>query len=272
MDLDLSSYFSQATMKYRSSSQLARRVTETWATDNLYCPRCGLPLQPYKNNTAVYDFYCGHLDHKLLLQAYPQDDFQLKSVRSFPFHHFPYRIIGAEYNTTIRSLEQGAFPSLILLHYSLKEKEVQDGLFIHRLSVTANSVVKRKPLSQLAERSNWIGSEILLTSIPDMGKIPMIQDSSIIPKETVMSRWASVERIFRGNLEKRGWISDTLLAVDTLPMTFSLDDVYSFQPYFQRNHPSNKHIKDKIRQQLQILRDRGYLKFVGRGRYQKTRT
>ena len=32
-------------------------------------------------------------------------------------------------------------------------------------------------------------------------------------------------------------------------------------------HPENKHIKDKIRQQLQFLRDRGYLKFINKGKY-----
>lgn len=51
---------------------------------------------------------------------------------------------------------------------------------------------------------------------------------------------------------------------------FSLDDVYAFECEFSTLHPNNKHIKDKIRQQLQILRDRGFLKFVSRGEYQLT--
>ena len=49
--------------------------------------------------------------------------------------------------------------------------------------------------------------------------------------------------------------------------TFSLNDMYSFENYLKIKHPENNNIKAKIRQQLQILRDRGYLKFISRGKY-----
>ena len=32
-------------------------------------------------------------------------------------------------------------------------------------------------------------------------------------------------------------------------------------------HPDNRHVRDKIRQQLQVLRDLGLVEFLGRGRY-----
>jgi type II restriction enzyme len=35
----------------------------------------------------------------------------------------------------------------------------------------------------------------------------------------------------------------------------------------QAKHPSNNNVKAKIRQQLQFLRDKGVLDFVGRGQY-----
>jgi type II restriction enzyme len=34
-----------------------------------------------------------------------------------------------------------------------------------------------------------------------------------------------------------------------------------------RLYPNNKHVKPKIRQQLQVLRDHGYLEFESKGRY-----
>ena len=49
---------------------------------------------------------------------------------------------------------------------------------------------------------------------------------------------------------------------------FSLEEVYAFENFLSLKHPNNKHVKDKIRQQLQMLRDRGYLKFLSRGKYQ----
>jgi len=37
-------------------------------------------------------------------------------------------------------------------------------------------------------------------------------------------------------------------------------------------HPKNKHIPDKIRQQLQVLRDHGIIEFLGRGEYRIKRS
>jgi type II restriction enzyme len=48
---------------------------------------------------------------------------------------------------------------------------------------------------------------------------------------------------------------------------FSLDEMYRFENDLSKKHPDNRHIKEKIRQQLQILRDSGYLEFLGRGKY-----
>jgi hypothetical protein len=53
-----------------------------------------------------------------------------------------------------------------------------------------------------------------------------------------------------------------------LPRTFSLADITARKEYFQRHYPDNRFIEAKIRQSLQVLRDQGTLKFLGRGRYQ----
>ena len=48
---------------------------------------------------------------------------------------------------------------------------------------------------------------------------------------------------------------------------FELDDVYAFEDRLSGIYPNNRHVKQKIRQQLQVLRDHGYLDFVSRGSY-----
>jgi type II restriction enzyme len=48
---------------------------------------------------------------------------------------------------------------------------------------------------------------------------------------------------------------------------FTLDDMYGFAGELQRKHPQNAHVKPKIRQQLQVLRDAGLLTFAERGHY-----
>jgi len=69
----------------------------------------------------------------------------------------------------------------------------------------------------------------------------------------------------------KGWLLDVMLCVDNIgKRKFTLNDIYAFENELSRLHPQNKHIKDKIRQQLQFLRDKGYLDFVSRGYYQLT--
>ena len=46
---------------------------------------------------------------------------------------------------------------------------------------------------------------------------------------------------------------------------FKLSDVYKFEEYFKKKFPNNNFVKDKIRQQLQVLRDKGILEFKWNG-------
>jgi type II restriction enzyme len=45
--------------------------------------------------------------------------------------------------------------------------------------------------------------------------------------------------------------------------TFNLGQVYEFESKLGSMHPRNSHIRDKIRQTLQYLRDDGELSFLG---------
>ncbi|PYT58190.1 MAG: hypothetical protein DMG35_18675 [Acidobacteria bacterium] len=53
-------------------------------------------------------------------------------------------------------------------------------------------------------------------------------------------------------------------------MDFTLADVYAHAGSLAKLHPNNAHIRDKIRQQLQLLRDLGLLDFLGGGSYHLT--
>ncbi len=48
---------------------------------------------------------------------------------------------------------------------------------------------------------------------------------------------------------------------------FNLNEVYGLEHQLADLHPNNRHIREKIRQQLQVLRDIGHLTFLGGGRY-----
>jgi type II restriction enzyme len=48
---------------------------------------------------------------------------------------------------------------------------------------------------------------------------------------------------------------------------FTNEDLYAFERELAALHPGNRHIRDKIRQQLQVLRDAGLLQHTARGRW-----
>ena len=50
---------------------------------------------------------------------------------------------------------------------------------------------------------------------------------------------------------------------------FSLSDIYRYFAILQKKHMYNHNIEAKIRQQLQILRDKKFIEFTARGEYKK---
>ena len=70
------------------------------------------------------------------------------------------------------------------------------------------------------------------------------------------------------DLTAKGWLLDVMMCVDRLDKTeFTLNEVYQFAGQLEGKYRANNNIKAKIRQQLQFLRDKGYIDFQGRGSY-----
>lgn len=130
-------------------------------------------------------------------------------------------------------------------------------------------IEKRNPLAPTARRSGWIGCNILLHSIPQTGKIFYVREGQIESKEHVLTGWRKTLFLREEKeISAKGWLLDVMRCIEKLRKAdFTLDNVYAFESELAKLHPENKHIRDKIRQQLQVLRDRGYLEFGVRGHY-----
>ena len=129
-------------------------------------------------------------------------------------------------------------------------------------------IEQRKPLSTTARRAGWIGSNILLGEVPETGKIHIVQNGVIRPKDAVLEQWQKTLFLRDKSLEARGWLLDVLKCVESLGRReFTLDDVYGFDRHLGELYPGNQNVRPKIRQQLQYLRDRGFIEFLSRGNY-----
>ena len=100
------------------------------------------------------------------------------------------------------------------------------------------------------------------------GKIFFVRDGIPQPKELVLSQWKRTLFLRDESVDARGWLIEVMKCVESIgKQEFDLDDVYAFEAKLSQLYPNNRHVKQKIRQQLQFLRDRGYLDFVSRGSY-----
>jgi type II restriction enzyme len=147
---------------------------------------------------------------------------------------------------------------------------VLDVLIIHRLFITTSCIIARPPLPATARRHGWQGFEIDLLQIPLTAQITVIRDSRYVPHSEVNFQWKKIQGVSRISPQSRGWLADILWVIEKMNSEFSLEDMYCYETYLQAKHPANQHIRPKTRQQLQILRDMGFLHFKGNGTYLKT--
>lgn len=241
---------------YKSNSQIARLLTENWVLNNSYCPNCGsLPLNEFENNRPVADFYCKKCN----------EEFELKSKKG----SLSSTITDGSYSSMIERINSENNPNFFFLTYT-KNWIVNDFLIIPKQFFTPDIIIKRPPLKDTARRAGWVGCNINLSKISDSGKVFLVKNSQIIDSKIVNAMFRKTLFLREKSKEAKGWVIDIMNCVDAIKKeSFSLDEIYAFEGKLKVKYPNNNFIKDKIRQQLQILRDKGIIEFVGRGKYKK---
>ena len=66
-------------------------------------------------------------------------------------------------------------PNLMLLNYDLKQFAVTNLFVIPKHFFVQVLIEKRKPLGPSAQRAGWIGCNILLSHVPESGKIFIVR-------------------------------------------------------------------------------------------------
>lgn len=241
--------------RYKSASQRARVGTEAWGAAYFFCPSCESPrLDIAPRNTAAIDYICP----KCLAT------FQLKSQSKV----FGSRIVDAAYSKMKRAILEDRTPNLYVLQYDAREWAVRAIILIPHFAFTLSALECRKPLAATARRAGWVGCNILLDRIPNDARIAIVERGVARSPIDVRRAYRRLRPLEKLKVEKRGWTLDVLSAVRALGrIEFSLSDVYGHADELGKRHPQNAHVRDKIRQQLQVLRDLGLIEFLGGGLY-----
>lgn len=240
---------------YNSGSQIARAWTERWVESWLFCPNCGNSrIEQFPANRPVADFFCPACI----------EEFELKSQKA----KFGAKIVDGAFRTMCERLTSMNNPNLLLMHYNRAARQVQSIFVVPKHFFIREIIEERKPLAQTARRAGWVGCNILLSRIPPSGMVFFVRDGIIQPKANVLSQWQRTLFLREERTEARGWLIEVMNCVHHLgKREFQLSDVYAFEPHLRELYPNNRHVRQKVRQQLQKLCDRGYLEFVSRGYY-----
>jgi type II restriction enzyme len=239
---------------YRSLPQRARAISEYWFSQNCYCLACGSDqLIRTAPNTKARDFSCLACGHP----------YELKTFRKRP----PKSLVDGAYAALIARINASAAPTLCLLERS-ESWQIESLTAIHSSFLTPWVVEKRPPLGSHARRAGWVGCNIRLDLIPADGEIAIVHKGVCLPKEKARNNFKRFLPLAELPVNERGWTTLTLAVIRTLgKREFSLSDLYQRERRFAETYPGNKHVRAKIRQQLQELRDLGVLSFEGRGSY-----
>lgn len=242
---------------YKSNSQRVRVITEHWIASNMFCPRCGNErLTHFANNRPVADFFCDNCNNQ----------YELKSQHGLKLG----RIADGAYSTMVKRIRSADNPDFFFMSYSKKQWVVNNLFFVPKHFFTPSIIDKRPPLAMTAQRAGWIGCFINLTSIPSAGKIPIIENGQLHPQKEIFNNIVRAEHLHVDDVNKRSWLLDVLACVDKISGNeITLDEIYTFENYLAKLHPANHNVKAKIRQQLQMLRDKGIIEFTARGHYRK---
>lgn len=249
----------QLAENYKSLSQISRILSEAWVHENVYCPRCGnSKLEKCKNNRPVTDFICNSCKNQIELKC--------KARR------LGHKIDDGTYDTMIKRITSNQNPDFFFLTYSKTKYEykVKDFIFISKYFFIPRIIEKRNPLSPKAKRAGWTGCKILIDEIPEQGRISIIKNGIPVSKNDVLKQVETGNLLNEANLEARGWLMDVLNCINRADKDiFALSEIYSSENELQKMHPNNHNIQPKIRQQLQFLRNKGFIEFLGNGKYRK---
>ena len=247
--------FEETQTPYESPSQSARVWTEGWVRSQVFCPSCGNPtVTQFRANRPAADFYCKSCN----------EEYELKSQKN----NFGPKVVDGAFRTMCDRVRASNNPNLLLLNYDLKQFGVKNLFVVPRHFFVREIIEERKPLAPTARRAGLVGCNILLSRIPASGKIFIVRDGEPQPKDSVLAQWNRTLFLRDESVEARGWLVEVMSCVEAIgKQDFELDDVYAFESKLSELYPHNKHVKQKIRQQLQVLRDRGYLDFLSRGYY-----
>jgi type II restriction enzyme len=173
----------------------------------------------------------------------------------------------------MREIRADKPPALMLMQYD-PAWCVRRLVAVHPIFVTP-SIIRKRATAHTRPRSGqlyWM-CDFDLSVVPDVGKIVVVKEHKARSEKDVRAEFEALKPLKDVSKQSRGWTGLVLGAVRKIGnQEFTLAEVYAHEEAMHAVYPENSHVRDKIRQQLQVLRDLGYVEFLSkRGEYRMLR-
>ena len=287
---------------YHSGAQRARVVTEAWARSQLYCANCdSSSLGETPANNRAIDFVCPRCRAPFQLKAKHSalgetvtDGAYTAMVAAIREDRTPNLLLMRYALATWEVRDLLLIPSFMFSESAVIKRKPLAATARRAGWVGCNIALNRVPAEARIFLVQTIASEgrARSPSEPRRGaETAPYQNlqTVVIPPEEVRAQYKRVKPLKDISVTQRGWTLDVLNIVrrlcdrssgresaHSIPSSlsrlmsaatgiFTTADAYAFTRELEKLHPDNRHVKDKIRQQLQVLRDLGLLLHVERG-------
>lgn len=243
-----------------SNSRKSIKITSPFVKNDI----CKEMLNVKNSESKVYlitsfklmSIYSGALDISAIENILLSDG----SVKNFPkLHSKIYLFDDVKAIITSSNMTMGGM--LKNFEYGIYLDDIE---IVRKISLDFNFILRNEKTGTITKSYLEIVKNIL-SKLPKTTahKIPETES----PEDALDIIEGSVESI-QSSLS--GWKLEVFNCVNLISkQVFTLNDINKFENHLKKIYPSNKHIKDKIRQQLQLLRDLGLIEFLGSGKYRK---
>ena len=146
---------------WKSQSRIVGRAAELFCCVNFTCPRCNsCEWLECVINEKSKDQVCNSCKHNFQIKCKG-----LKNKKEYDtiVNSGQFKTIGAEYSTTIKSLENCI--DYIIILYDKTDHSIYNIMYVKYEDITEQNIIARKPLSSTAKRSGWQGCILHFTSI-----------------------------------------------------------------------------------------------------------
>tara|TARA_Y100000385_G_scaffold218810_1_gene228172 strand:- start:1478 stop:1984 length:507 start_codon:yes stop_codon:yes gene_type:complete len=145
---------------WKNNSRIIGRAAEIYSCEKIKCIKCNeMNWLECNVNEKSKDQICKNCGKKYQIKCKNISEKSYNNIKK----NDEFKTIGAEYNTTLKNIENQI--DYIIILYKKINNDILGIIHIKSDNITYNNIIPRKPLSNSAKRAGWQGCNLHFTNI-----------------------------------------------------------------------------------------------------------